>query len=102
MANGRRVSERGGEGIGGTGGVSRRTVIKGAAAGLAVAAASSAVTWTGAIAANKKLVVTTMPGPRWEMALKASAKAYMEKNKDVEIEVLVSPMPNTISASAPA
>ncbi|MGE0648153.1 MAG: ABC transporter substrate-binding protein [Alphaproteobacteria bacterium] len=80
-----------GGGTRGRGGVSRRTVIKGAAAGLAAAAASSAVTWRGAVAQSKKLVVTTMPGPRWELALKASAKAYMEKNKDVEIEVLVSP-----------
>lgn len=73
------------------GGVSRRGFVKGVAAGAALAAASSAVTWRGAIAESKKLVVTTMPGPRWEMALKASAKAYMEKNKDVTIEVLVSP-----------
>ncbi len=91
MTDGRRFSKREARELGRTRGVSRRTVIKGAAAGLAVAAASSAVSWKGAIAAGKKLVITTMPGPRWEMALKASAKAYMEKNKDVEIEILVSP-----------
>ena len=72
-------------------GVSRRKFLGGsAAAGIALGATSSGVAWKGAIAQSKRLVVTTMPGPRWEDALKASAKAYMAKNPAVEVEVLVS------------
>ena len=44
-----------------------------------------------ALAADKKLVVTTMPGPRWEGALKASAEAYKAAHPGVEIDILVSP-----------
>ena len=57
----------------------------------AAGAAASVIGWRGAIAAEKKLVVTTMPGQRWEGALKASAKAYMAKHPDVAIDILVSP-----------
>ena len=72
-------------------GLSRRKFLGGsAAAGVALGAASSGVGWKGAIAQSKRLVVTTMPGPRWEQALTASAKAYMAANPDVEIEILVS------------
>ena len=72
-------------------GVSRRKFLGGtAAAGVALGAASSAIGWKGAIAQSKRLVVTTMPGPRWEQALTASAKAYMAANPDVEIDILVS------------
>ncbi len=57
-------------------GVSRRKFLRSsAAAGVAVSAASSGVAWKGAIAQSKRLVVTTMPGSRWEQALKASAEA---------------------------
>ena len=71
--------------------VSRRKFLGGSVAtGIALGAASSAVSWKGAIAQSKRLVVTTMPGPRWEQALKASATAYMAANPDVEIDVLVS------------
>ena len=38
-----------------------------------------------------RLTVTTMPGPRWEGALTASAAAYMENNPDVEVQILESP-----------
>jgi ABC-type glycerol-3-phosphate transport system substrate-binding protein len=44
-----------------------------------------------AIAQTKRLVVTTMPGPRWEGALRASATAYQAANPDVQVEILVSP-----------
>ena len=72
-------------------GVSRRRFLRGGgAAGVALGAASSGVAWKGAIARSRRLVVTTMPGPRWEQALKASAEAYMAGNPDVEIEILVS------------
>jgi ABC-type glycerol-3-phosphate transport system substrate-binding protein len=37
------------------------------------------------------VVVATMPGPRWEGALRASAKTYMRQNKDVKVEFVVSP-----------
>src|SRR5262245_1850630 len=70
--------------------VTRRRLIKGSAA-LAAMGAAGTIGWRGAIAADKKLVVTTMPGPRWEGALKASAKAYMGKHPDVTIDILVSP-----------
>ena len=43
------------------------------------------------MAATSRLSVTTMPGPRWEGALRASAKAYEAKNPNVEIEILASP-----------
>ena len=65
--------------------------------------AARGIGWRGAIAQTKKLVITTMPGPRWEGALKASAKAYMAKHPDVDDRYLWSrPMPSTISVSAPA
>ena len=71
--------------------LSRRKFLGGSVAtGVALGAASSAIGWKGAIAQSKRLVVTTMPGPRWEQALTASAKAYMAANPDVEIEILVS------------
>lgn len=38
-----------------------------------------------------KLVVATMPGPRWEGALRASVKTYMQNNPDVKINLVVSP-----------
>lgn len=44
-----------------------------------------------AIAQSKRLVVTTMPGPRWEGALRASADAFKAAKPDVEVEILVSP-----------
>ena len=90
-AEGRTISLSNYKTSGSSQGVSRRKFLGGsAAAGIALGAASSAVAWKGAIAQSKRLVVTTMPGPRWEGALTASAKAYMAKNPDVEIEILVS------------
>jgi ABC-type glycerol-3-phosphate transport system substrate-binding protein len=44
-----------------------------------------------ALAASKTLTVTTMPGPRWEGALRASAAAYQAAHPDVEVKILVSP-----------
>jgi multiple sugar transport system substrate-binding protein len=74
------------------GAVTRRRFLKtSVAAGAALGAASSGLFWRGAMAAARKLVVTTMPGPRWEGALRASAKAYQAKHPDIEIEILVSP-----------
>ena len=67
----------------------RRELIKSAAAGMALAAG-----WLPAmpaLAASKRLVVTTMPGPRWEGALRASAEAYQVANPDVQVDILVSP-----------
>ncbi len=72
-------------------GLTRRKFVKTSASAGALVAVTSGLGWRGAIAAEKKLVVTTMPGPRWEGALKASAKAYMDKHKDVTIDILVSP-----------
>ena len=37
------------------------------------------------------LVVATMPGPRWEGALRASAKTYAKANPDVKVSIAVSP-----------
>jgi ABC-type glycerol-3-phosphate transport system substrate-binding protein len=37
------------------------------------------------------IVVATMPGPRWEGALRSTAEAYMNANPDVEVEIVVSP-----------
>jgi multiple sugar transport system substrate-binding protein len=64
----------------------KKTTLTGAALGTA-----STNFWNRAIAATSRLVVTTMPGPRWEGALRASARAYEAKNPNVEIEILVSP-----------
>jgi ABC-type glycerol-3-phosphate transport system substrate-binding protein len=64
----------------------RRQLLKGAAG---VAAAASFP--MPAIAQSKRLVVTTMPGPRWEGALRASAAAFKAANPDVEVTILVSP-----------
>lgn len=55
------------------------------------AAVASGFGWKPAIAASKRLVVTTMPGPRWEGALRASATAYQAANPDVQVDILVSP-----------
>ena len=71
-------------------GISRRDFIKKSViGGTAIGSASSSLLWNGAIAANRKIVVTTMPGPRWEGALQASAAAYKAKNPNVDIEILV-------------
>jgi multiple sugar transport system substrate-binding protein len=68
---------------------------------IAAAAAAPAVLAGGASAAAKRafvtrrmqgtVVVATMPGPRWEGALRASARTYMAKNKDVNVKFVVSP-----------
>jgi multiple sugar transport system substrate-binding protein len=71
-------------------GLSRRRFLEISAA-TAAGAAASGLFWRGAMAATRKLVVTTMPGPRWEGALRASAKAYQAKHPEIEIEILVSP-----------
>ncbi|MFO1060648.1 MAG: extracellular solute-binding protein [Dongiaceae bacterium] len=71
-------------------GTSRRRFLELSAAAAAGIAASG-LFWRGAMAATRKLVVTTMPGPRWEGALRASAKAYQAKHPEIEIEILVSP-----------
>lgn len=71
-------------------GVSRRRFLKSSAA-IGGAAAAGGLFWRGSIAATRRLAVTTMPGPRWEGALRASAKAYQQKHPDIEIEILVSP-----------
>jgi ABC-type glycerol-3-phosphate transport system substrate-binding protein len=42
-------------------------------------------------AAAGTVVVATMPGPRWEGALRASARTYMAKNKNVQVKLIVSP-----------
>jgi len=68
-------------------GMTRRGVLDTALALGTVAALPAAP----AIAQTKKLVVTTMPGPRWEGALRASAVAYQAANPGTEIEILVSP-----------
>jgi hypothetical protein len=52
----------------------KRTALTGAALGTA-----STGLLNGAMAATKRLAVTTMPGPRWEGALRASAKAFEAK-----------------------
>ena len=70
--------------------LSRRELLKYSVAA-AGATATSGLFWRGAFAATTKLVVTTMPGPRWEGALRGSAAAYQAKHPDVEIEILVSP-----------
>ncbi|MEQ8965046.1 MAG: extracellular solute-binding protein [Azospirillaceae bacterium] len=67
----------------------RRTILKAGAAGALVTA--TGLPWRRARGQSQRLVVTTMPGPRWEGALKASARAYQEANPGVEIEILVSP-----------
>ena len=71
-------------------GVDRRSLILGSAA-----IGGAALLGTGlprpAIAQSKTLTVTTMPGPRWEGALQASAKAYQAKNPGTEVKILVSP-----------
>ncbi len=72
-------------------GLSRRALLRNSAAAAATGVLANSLGWRGAIAQTKKLVVTTMPGPRWEGALKASAAAYMAKNKEVAIDILVSP-----------
>jgi multiple sugar transport system substrate-binding protein len=77
----------------------RRDFLKGTAA-VGVAAAAPAFLAGGASAASRvfvsrrkagKVVVATMPGPRWEGALRASAKTYMQKNPDMKINFVVSP-----------
>lgn len=60
-------------------------------AGAGLAAAAALAPWRGAIAETRRLVVTTMPGPRWEGALRASAAAYMARNPTVTVDILVSP-----------
>src|SRR5215207_569480 len=72
-------------------GLTRREFVQKSAAVGVLGTVASGIGWRGAIAQEKKLVVTTMPGPRWEGALKASAQAYMAKHPDVAIEILVSP-----------
>jgi ABC-type glycerol-3-phosphate transport system substrate-binding protein len=64
----------------------KRTALTGAALGMATTGLRDR-----ALAATSRLAVTTMPGPRWEGALRASAKAYEAKNPNVEIDILVSP-----------
>ena len=64
-------------------GLTRREFVQKSAAVGVLGTVASGIGWRGAIAQEKKLVVTTMPGPRWEGALKASAKAYMAKHPDV-------------------
>lgn len=70
--------------------LNRRQVLHGGAA-LGVTAAAGLLPAAPALAQSQRLVVTTMPGPRWEGALRASAAAYMAANPNVEIEILVSP-----------
>ena len=72
-------------------GLTRREFVQKSAAVGVLGTVASGIGWRGAIAQEKKLVVTTMPGPRWEGALKASAQAYMAKHPDVAIDILVSP-----------
>lgn len=67
--------------------ITRRNVLRTGAGVGALAALRAAP----ALAQSKRLVVTTMPGPRWEGALRASAGAYQAANPGVEIEILVSP-----------
>jgi multiple sugar transport system substrate-binding protein len=67
----------------------RRSLVAGGAAGAALATVG--FPFRPAVAQAKTLVVTTMPGPRWEGALRASAAAYQEKNPGVTVDILVSP-----------
>jgi ABC-type glycerol-3-phosphate transport system substrate-binding protein len=77
----------------------RRGFLKKSAA-LGVAAAAPSLLAGRASAASRvfvtrrqegTVVVATMPGPRWEGALRASAKTYMAKNPDVKVNFVVSP-----------
>jgi multiple sugar transport system substrate-binding protein len=76
----------------------RRQFLKTSAA-LGVAATAPAAlaskSWAAPVFVTQRkqgrVVVATMPGPRWEGALRASAKTYMAKNPDVEVEFVVSP-----------
>jgi len=72
------------------GGISRRAVLRQGAALGAVAAAGGLLA-SPAVAQSRRIVVTTMPGPRWEGALRASAAAYMARTPGTEVEILVSP-----------
>jgi ABC-type glycerol-3-phosphate transport system substrate-binding protein len=72
----------------GTRGVSRRRFLQ---AGSALGATALLGLGRPALAASKTITVTTMPGPRWEGALRATATAYQAAHPDVEIKILVSP-----------
>src|ERR1700731_4650959 len=74
-----------------TSGVSRRRVLGGGSALGASALLGSGLLPRPALAVSKTLSVTTMPGPRWEGALRASAAAYHSAHPDVEVKILVSP-----------
>jgi multiple sugar transport system substrate-binding protein len=66
---------------------SRRTLLK--IGGAATLGAGFGI--RPAVSQTKRLVVTTMPGPRWEGALRASATAYQAANPGVQVDILVSP-----------
>jgi len=81
---------------------SRREFLKRAAvAGAVVAAPGALAAGAGASAGTRRafvarratgtVVVATMPGPRWEGALRASAKTYMQNNPDAKVKFVVSP-----------
>lgn len=72
------------------GGPNRRTVLRTGVAGGALVLAG-ATPLRRAFGQARRLVVTTMPGPRWEGALRASAAAFEAANPGVEIDIVVSP-----------
>lgn len=69
---------------------SRRSILKGGLAAGALAG-TGALPWRRARGQTQTLTVTTMPGPRWEGALTASARAYEAANPGVAVNILVSP-----------
>ncbi|HET7715291.1 MAG TPA: extracellular solute-binding protein [Bauldia sp.] len=72
-------------------GIDRRRFLAGTSSLGAAAFLGSGLFPNPGIAQAKTLTVTTMPGPRWEGALRASAKAYQTAHPDVEVNILVSP-----------
>lgn len=69
----------------------RRGFVVGASALGAATLLGGAILPRPAVAQARTITVTTMPGPRWEGALRASATAYQAAHPDVEIRILVSP-----------
>ena len=69
-------------------GIDRRSLLGAGAALGGAALLCSTFLAKPAIAQTKTITVTTMPGPRWEGALQASAKAYQAANPGIEVKIL--------------
>jgi len=85
------VKSTGNDKLSGRSTINRRALLRGSSSLGAAILLGPSVLGRPAIAASKTITVTTMPGPRWEGALRASAAAYQEANPDVEVKILVSP-----------